>query len=374
MSTKVISKPHTTKQLTNRIDDIIKKKSANFCTTQAKSTEENTAKLFGKMFIDLQREKNIKKPITLEQAMLNIDGSLESLEVLTEFFTKMRNRNDPGVDREYWGKLTTIFEKESRKKRNNVVIPFPDKMLGDKTAIPNAFIRSALFGAVRRGPVELIDIDKPGDEWPLIASWKNTEIRFRGFRLDGRDFDLWIAIVEAVKDQGFGSSITISLYGLLKISMLKNTKSNRDSLKKRLDKLFSAKVHVKVNNASYKGHMVDSIASDDESKDNNKYRISLNSDMIDLFAAGFTKQCISERRKLKGYLTKWMQLYVSSHEVSKKNSKKPHKISLEKLKSLYDPELEMRYFKRDLKDAIKQLNDSNMYHCSIEANNFIATP
>lgn len=75
---------------------------------------------------------------------------------------------------------------------NNVVqLPlWPDAV----RAVPNSFLRSALFGAIRKGRRRFIK----GEQ---IAAVDGIEIRYTGERLDQGDLDVWEALLHAARDQ-----------------------------------------------------------------------------------------------------------------------------------------------------------------------------
>ena len=68
--------------------------------------------------------------------------------------------------------------------------PWPEPV----RAVPNGFLRSALFGAIAKGRRRYID----GEQ---LAALDGIEIRYTGQRLDQGDLDVWESVLHAVRLQ-----------------------------------------------------------------------------------------------------------------------------------------------------------------------------
>ena len=65
-------------------------------------------------------------------------------------------------------------------------------------AVPNGFLRSALFGAIAKGRRRYIN----GED---LAAIDGVTIRYKGERLDQGDLDVWESVLHAVRLQELGS-------------------------------------------------------------------------------------------------------------------------------------------------------------------------
>ena len=104
-------------------------------------------------------------------------------------------------------------------------------------AVPNGFLRSALFGAIARGKRRYID----GEQ---LAALDGIEIRYTGQRLDQSDLDVWESVLHAVRVQALGSQCRVTSYALLKLMGLTDTGKNRVTLNKRITRLVASALTV----------------------------------------------------------------------------------------------------------------------------------
>ena len=105
-------------------------------------------------------------------------------------------------------------------------------------AVPNGFLRSALFGAIKRGARRYLKAE-------LVAAVEGTEIRYTGERLDQGDLDVWESVLHAVRTQELGSQCRVTSYALLKLMGLTDTGKNRATLHTRITRLVANAVEVK---------------------------------------------------------------------------------------------------------------------------------
>ena len=122
-----------------------------------------------------------------------------------------------------------------QNKNNLVQLPlWPDAV----RAVPNSFLRSALFGAIRKGRRRYLD----GEQ---IAAVDGIEVRYTGQRLDQGDLDVWEALLHAVREQDLGSECRVTSYALLKLMGKADTGGNRQTLHKRITRLCAGAIEVK---------------------------------------------------------------------------------------------------------------------------------
>ncbi len=230
-------------------------------------------------------------------------------------------------------------EKEAEKALKTGVFKLQYPWSNDKRGVPNAFLRSALFGVVRKGRREVLD----GVE---IAAWGGTSIKFTGKKLQQSDQDVWMACVEACKRYG-STKVEIGQRDLMRLIGRKN--GNSKQLWSDLKRLIFAGIEVESERYSYAGNLIHSAVKDEKTK---KIVLSINPQMAALFGAGATHIEVEQRHALSGDLSKWMQGYVLSH---KSSWRKPHVISLDKLQTLCGSTATIRKFRQQIKASMDEL-------------------
>jgi hypothetical protein len=102
--------------------------------------------------------------------------------------------------------LARIPEMQARAKQRAEREPLPGKPLPKNVvqlplwpepvrAVPNGFLRSALFGAIAKGRRRYIN----GED---LAAVDGVTIRYKGERLDQGDLDVWESVLHAVRKTG----------------------------------------------------------------------------------------------------------------------------------------------------------------------------
>lgn len=186
---------------------------------------------------------------------------------------------------------------------NNVVqLPlWPDPV----RAVPNGFLRSALFGAIRKGVRRYMEGEK-------VAALNSIEIRYTGQRLDQGDLDVWESVLHVARSQEMGKKCRFTAYGLLKLMGKADTGSNRETLHKRLMRLKANAIEVQHGQYSYAGSLIDDVYRD---KNTHEYILILNPKLRPLFAADqFTQIEWAVRHALNGKpLAQWLQGFYASH-------------------------------------------------------------
>ncbi|MDD2750134.1 MAG: plasmid replication initiator TrfA [Acidithiobacillus sp.] len=195
--------------------------------------------------------------------------------------------------------------------------PLPDKIFSDGNVVtlplwpdpvraaPNGFLRSALFGAIRKGKRRYID----GEQ---LAALDGIEISYTGQRLDQGDLDVWESVLHAVRLQNLGSQCRVTSYALLKLMGKTDTGCNRMTLHKRIERLVANAVTVKQCRYSYIGSLIDEAYKDEETQE---WVIVVNPKLRPLFAGDqFTQIEWAVRHKLGGQqLAQWLHGFYASH-------------------------------------------------------------
>ena len=226
--------------------------------------------------------------------------------------------------------LARIPEMQAKAKQRAEREPLPGKPLPKNVvqlplwpepvrAVPNGFLRSALFGAIAKGRRRYIN----GED---LAAVDGVTIRYKGERLDQGDLDVWESVLHAVRLQELGSQCRLTSYALLKLMGKTDTGKNRATLHTRIERLVANAVTVKQGRYSYMGGLIRFAAKDEETQE---WVIELDEKLRPLFAADqFTQIEWGVRHALGGHqLAQWLHGFYASHA-------KPFPIKIETLHRL----------------------------------------
>lgn len=172
-------------------------------------------------------------------------------------------------------------------------------------AVPNGFLRSALFGAIAKGRRRYIN----GED---LAAIDGVTIRYKGERLDQGDLDVWESVLHAVRLQELGSQCRLTSYALLKLMGKTDTGKNRVTLQNRIERLVANALTVKQGRYSYIGSLISYAAKDEETQE---WVIELDPRLRPLFAADqFTQIEWTVRHALNGHqIAQWLHGFYASH-------------------------------------------------------------
>lgn len=214
-------------------------------------------------------------------------------------------------------------------------------------AVPNGFLRSALFGAIAKGKRRYID----GEQ---LAALDGIEIRYTGQRLDQGDLDVWESVLHAVRLQELGSQCRLTSYALLKLMGKTDTGKNRATLNKRITRLVASALTVKQGRYSYIGSLLSFAAKDEETQE---WVIELDAKLRPLFAADqFTQIEWAVRHELDGKpLAQWLHGFYASHA-------KPFPMKVETLLRLCGSESELRRYRQTLGEALDAVAEASAAH------------
>ncbi|MEI2769369.1 MAG: plasmid replication initiator TrfA [Candidatus Competibacter sp.] len=213
-------------------------------------------------------------------------------------------------------------------------------------AVPNGFLRSALFGAIRRGARRYMRREQ-------IAALEGIEIYYTGERLDQGDLDVWEMILHIARLQGLGNECRVTAYQLLKALGKTDSGKNREILDIRLSRMKATGIDVHIGRFGYEGSLIDEVYRDKETRE---YVFRVNAKLRTLFEPDqFTQVDWAVRRELGGQpLAQWLHGFYASHA-------KPYPISAAKLRELCGSEAEsLRHFRQDLRKALDILEKANI--------------
>lgn len=215
-------------------------------------------------------------------------------------------------------------------------------------AVPNAALRSALFGAIKKGARAYLERQE-------IHAQEGIRIVYTGARLDQGDLDMWETVLHTVRLPNLGEECRVTAYQLLKVLEKTDTGINRKTLDRRLSRLKATAIDVTVGRYGYEGSLIDEVYRDKETR---QYVIRLNPKLSALFAADqFTQVDWTVRRALDGKpLAQWLHGYYASHA-------KPYPVNVTTLLKLSGSENEDprsgRQTLRKALDALANASESN---------------
>ena len=215
-------------------------------------------------------------------------------------------------------------------------------------AVPNGFLRSALFGAIAKGKRRYID----GEQ---LAALDGIEIRYTGQRLDQGDLDVWESVLHAVRLQELGSQCRLTSYGLLKLMGKTDTGKNRATLHKRITRLRAGTVELKQGRYVYIGGLIGEAFKDEETQE---WVIELNPKLRALYGGDqFTQVDWGVRHALDGrQLAQWLHGFYASHA-------KPFPLKIETLHRLCGSEAGlMSDFAKKLRKALDAVAEASAAH------------
>ncbi|WP_242466330.1 plasmid replication initiator TrfA [Chromatium okenii] len=219
--------------------------------------------------------------------------------------------------------------------------------------VPNGVLRSALFGAIKRGPRKFINRE-------FMNTLEGYEIRYTGARLDQSDLDVWETLLDLSKQASENQNhVYTSERALLQKMGRAYGKSGREWLKSATARLSATNVEFNHTNSNYGGSLVDEFYRDD---DTGRYVIVLNPKLQAMFARDdWTQINWEQRQRLKGQpLAQWLHGFYSTHA-------EPYPVKVKTLHRLSGSEnMEICSFRQKLRENLKELDAVTGWVSSID--------
>jgi len=215
-------------------------------------------------------------------------------------------------------------------------------------AVPNGFLRSALFSAIRKGRRRFVK----GEQ---LAALDGIEIHYTGERLDQGDLDVYESVLHAVRLQTMGEQCRVTSYALLKLMGKTDTGMNRATLLTRIERLRANAIRMKQGRYSFIGGLVDEAYKDEETQE---WVIVLNPKLRALYGADqFTQIEWAVRHALDGHqLAQWLHGFYASHAA-------PYPMKVETLHRLCGSEtVRMDHFREKLRKALDEVAEASAVH------------
>lgn len=213
---------------------------------------------------------------------------------------------------------------------------WPDAVRG----VPNAFLRSALFG--------VSNIRKTYKKRTVIAAVEGYEIRFLGTSFNQTDLDVWEMLLHLARLRPLGGEVEFTAHSLLKELGRGTGGKDHEQLKEELARLGSGWTEITDTKAkkTFAGNFISNFVRDDE---NDRYVVTFSPKMAQLYEAGHTLIDWSERKALgRNNLAKWLQGQYATHA-------KPFPYKVETLHNLSNSTADLKEFRRMLRTALAQL-------------------
>jgi len=217
--------------------------------------------------------------------------------------------------------------------------------------VPNAVLRSALFGVVMKGRRRFCNELE-------VPSAGNLKIKFTGLRLDQADLDVWEQCLSLAKENGLGTRIEFIANHFLEAIGRSKGKSQHKWLKESLKRLNGAQVEIQEGDRAYFGTLIYEGFRDEGS---GHYIVQLNPKLSRLYGQhNWTRVQWDQRHALKRDLSQWLHGFYSSH-------KAPFPIKTKTIHWLCGSEnLDMSGFRKNLKNALIELQTVTGWRCWID--------
>jgi hypothetical protein len=266
------------------------------------------------------------------------------------------------TQRDLFERIEEMAEKAREKRGNSpapeepakvILLPvWPDAARG----VPNGVLRSALFGAIRRGRRKALDGE-------IIPAADGITIRYTGWRLDQSDLDVWEYAVHLARVLPLGEKIYFSANAFLKAINRDTGLSQHEWLKKVFRRLTASAVEITINSKTYMGPLIHDCYRDE---DTGRYVIVLNPQFLRLYREGWTQIEWDERLALKGQpLAQWLHGFYSTHAEA-------FPMKVETLHRLCGSEAErMDHFRQELREALEHLARAAGWTWEIDRNDLV---
>ncbi len=212
-------------------------------------------------------------------------------------------------------------------------------MFEGKRALPNCFLRGALFGMVRKGKRALVE-NQP------IFTMSQYEVAFSGSELDQNDLEVWDTLMYLAKERGVSNELRITLYDLCQQMRLSPTKKTYERLISRVKRLKFGVVTIKANNKEFFGSLINNGYIDKDM--DGKLVIEYNKKLTPLFIDGEYTLVNADIRHFLGenQLALWLYNFYESHN-------KPLPFNISFIQQLCRSSNTLKDFKYKLKFALE---------------------
>lgn len=219
--------------------------------------------------------------------------------------------------------------------------------------VPNSVLRSALFGAIKRGR-------RSFHQREALACVEGVEILFTGPRLDQADLDVWEQALHLARAQdGLGNRINFTAGSFLKAIRRSAGGKDMEWLKNSFARLASSVVEIKDGKRAYFGPMIHHGVRDDVT---DHYCIEINPAIISLYGAdGWSQVEFEQRMALKGQpIAQWLHGFYTTHA-------KPFPYKVENIRKLSGSNTKLlKHYRPEMRHALQKLSEATGWGCRLD--------
>lgn len=276
-------------------------------------------------------------------------------EYIKESFEAFRHKRTEPVAPNVWdnSKLLDAWGFGYSILDQSIMKSWPDAVRG----VPNAILRSALFGATRRGK-------RAYNEAALKASVGGVILVHTGPQLDQGDLDVWEQCLQLARGRPLGMPIQFTAGSFLKAIGRGTGKSQYEWLKSSLRRLMLALVEVKDGRMAYAGQLIHDLCRDEAT---GKHSICLNPRITALYGpGGWSWVDWGHRTTLqKSPLAQWLHGFYTSHaQAYPYKVETIHKLCGSESKNVTD-------FRKDLRKALQLLEEVAGWETTLDSSGIV---
>ena len=216
----------------------------------------------------------------------------------------------------------------------------------DKRAIPNSFLRGALFGMVRKGRRAVVE-NQP------VFTMSQYKVSFSGSEMDQNDLELWDTLIFLSKERCIDSELRITLYDLCQQMRLTDSMANREALTTRAKRLVFGKVSIKISTKEFYGGLINNVYIDKDG--DGKLVVEYNKKLAPLFTDNDYTYVSADIRHLLGanQLARWLYNFYESHS-------QPIPFAIDFIRKLCRSDSELKGFKQKLKLSLEEVKKAHL--------------
>ncbi|MGD9889569.1 MAG: plasmid replication initiator TrfA [Halothiobacillaceae bacterium] len=252
------------------------------------------------------------------------------------------------------GPVELMAMPEQRDEISNVQLPlWPEPVRG----VPNSVLRSALFGAIRRGKRAYQDGGKK-------ASVDGVTVVHTGPQLDQADLDVWEQCLHLARTGGLGVEIRFTGHGFLKAIGRGTGKSQHEWLKSALRRLMTSLVEMQDGKKAYAGQLIHHWYRDEET---GHHVMELNPKIAAMYGSnGWTQVEWEQRQALKKQpLAQWLHGFYSTHAA-------PYPMKVETIHRLSGSEAkQVKHFRAELREALTKMEAATKWTWEIDSSDLV---
>lgn len=209
-------------------------------------------------------------------------------------------------------------------------------------AVPNGFVRSALFGLVQKGTDRNQFLQQVE-----LASVKGVKVIYTGALLDQNDLNLWLACIHLAKEHKLGNVVAFSGKEMLELLGVSDTGPNRNAIDASLARLQATSLKIQQGRYRYAGSLLQESLQDTTT---DAYAVAFNPSIKSLFANDqYTLLDSTIRQNLTSQLARWLYSFFATH-------KEPLPYKVESIKELCGSKTkDLWKFRQQLKEAMTEV-------------------